>query len=248
MMIAVCSAKGSPGVTTTTAVLATTAPRRSMLFEADPSGGTLVAWWAPVRGVSYEPGLISLAATRDPITTSVFDAHSQPVSERARLVAAPPHPRQVRTALASIGERANTMLATTAESDVFVDCGRIDAASPAMEFVRRADATLLVMRPRLADISVAETAAAMLRDDTTRVLLVCVGDGPYAPSDVSSHLGLELAGVIADDPRAAEILAMYGPTARGLSRSRLWRTTAELSRTLTAPTAPIDVEHLGVSV
>ena len=240
MIVALCSAKGAPGVTTAAALLAVTWPRPSLLIEADPSGGSLVARWAGSCDVSYEPGLISLAATRDTITASVIEAHSQPIADRARLLAAPPHPRQVRTALASVADRTVAAFACMGDVDAIVDCGRIDPTSPAMVFVRRGDVTLLVVRPRLADVAVAEAVAAQLRDDASNVALICVGDGPYHPSEVARHLGLPLAGVVAEDPRAAESLAVHGPNARGLTRSWLWRTVSDLSRLFATPAQHLD--------
>jgi hypothetical protein len=233
MIVTLCSAKGAPGVTTTAALLALTWPRPAVLVEADPSGGSLVAHWANALDVSYEPGLISLAATRDPIDTATTVAHTQPIGERARLLGAPPHPRQVRTALASVADRLASAPDTNRDFDTIVDCGRLDPTSPAMPFVHRADVVLLVVRPRLADIAVAETTVTGLRG-VAGVQLLCVGDSPYRATDVAAHLDLPLAGILADDEQAATFLALHGPTGRGLTRSPLWRSASELSRTLTA--------------
>ncbi len=59
-LIAVASAKGSPGATTLTLALGLARPpaRGCLIVEADPDGGSLAAR----LGLSYEPGLVELAA------------------------------------------------------------------------------------------------------------------------------------------------------------------------------------------
>ena len=67
-LIGLCSAHGSPGVTTTALTLAATWPedRPCLLVEADPFGGVIGARY----GLGDTPGLSSLAAVARPLATS----------------------------------------------------------------------------------------------------------------------------------------------------------------------------------
>ena len=65
------------------------------------------------------------------------------------------------------------------------------------------------------------------------VALVLVGDRPYAPSAVAAELGCPVAGVVADDVRAARVLA-HGGSLGSLTRSALARTAAGLAQAVVA--------------
>src|SRR3546814_8260143 len=60
-VIALCSASGSPGVTTTSLGLALLWPRPVLLVEADPTGGSgiLAGYFRGIR--AYDQGLVELA-------------------------------------------------------------------------------------------------------------------------------------------------------------------------------------------
>ena len=239
MIVALCSAKGSPGVTTTAALLALHWPRGACtLLEADPSGGSLVARWAGHRRISIEPGLISLAATREPIDASTLHTHSQPVTERVRVLAAPPNPGQARAALTSLGDNAANALTTIASAlDMVIDCGRFDPASPSTRLLRNADITLLLTRPRLDDVAVLAGVAASLRDARVNVQLVCVGNKPYLADEVATHVGLPLAGVIAEDARNASQLVARESSDHSL-RKLLARSIRALGQNIAAGAPP----------
>ena len=84
-VIALASAKGSPGVTTATLALAATWPGRALLVEADPAGGDVLAGYG--RGeLPPAPGLLELAtAARRELTPRDLLAHSRPLDDQARL-------------------------------------------------------------------------------------------------------------------------------------------------------------------
>jgi hypothetical protein len=59
-----------------------------------------------------------------------------------------------------------------------------------------------------------------------------IGSEPYLPAEVAGLLGCDLAGVIADDRDAADMLAGRPGSPRALRRSRLWRSCAGLAASL----------------
>ena len=78
-LVALASAKGSPGVTTAATVLAALWPRSVLLAECDPAGSDLVVrMTAPGGGaLTAERGLVSLAAAgRKGLDDDVIMAHT----------------------------------------------------------------------------------------------------------------------------------------------------------------------------
>ena len=65
--------------------------------------------------------------------------------------------------------------------------------------------------------------------------MLLVGDAPYGPAEVAATLGVDVAGVIAWDPRTAAVLTGSRGAVRDLRRSPLVRSAATLADTL-APT------------
>ena len=167
----------SAGVTTTAASLAMLWPagRARLLVEADPAGGTVAA----AAGLAAGPGLVSLAAAgRHGAGPELVFEHCQELADGTPVLCAPPGPELARSALAM----ASGLLARLAElgADAFVDCGRLDRTSGGPDLFGSAELSVLVARPRLADLN---SLAAFLegRPGQPQPLLVLVGPGPYPP-------------------------------------------------------------------
>jgi hypothetical protein len=231
------SGKGAPGATTLAALLARVWPvtdQARVIIEADPEGGVLAARWHAVAGLTHEPGLLSLAAARDGSAVERLHRHAQVVTDGVELVAGPPSPAQAEACLRALGLAAAGALAT-ATVPCLVDCGRLHPSSAALPWAQQAERTLLVTRPCLEEVVALRPVADRLRDVGVQIELVCVGHRPFHPLEVAEHAGVPLAGVIADDPAAAAMLGRSGLTGRGLLRTRLSRSVAELARSLTLP-------------
>ena len=94
-----------------------------------------------------------------------------------------------------------------------------------------------MIRPRLDEVSALRPVADRLQDAGVAALgLVCVGHRPFHPLEVAEHAGLPLRGVVADDPAAAASIFSDGLEGRGLARTRLARSVADLARSLAGPT------------
>ena len=232
MIWAVANGKGAPGGTTLAVVLARMWPGADhprVIIEADPEGGALVARWHAVTGLTHEPGLLSLAAARDGSVAERLLRHSQAVSSEVLLVAGPPSPTQAEACLRALGVSMPAALAA-GDTPCLVDCGRLHPASAALTWAQQAARTLLVVRPRLDEVAPLAAMAERLREAGVTPELVCVGQRPFHPLEVAEQAGLALAGVIADDPAAAAAMWSGGLDGRGVARTRLARSVAELAR------------------
>lgn len=227
-LVAVGTAKASPGASTLCLALGATWPTDGgtpFVIEADPDGGSLAARMS----LGYEPGLVSLAAAaRREVDETLLRSHSQAVGDGLSVICAPASPHQAHAALAAVGDRLAERLAQLS-SAVVVDVGRVGPASPALPLARGADLCLLVCRPRLDEIQHVRPRARALEQVGCRVGLVCIGASPYSPLEVAESAGVELVGVVADDPKGAAMLCGEPGDDRALRRSLLWRSAADLA-------------------
>lgn len=218
MLVAVLSVKGSPGVTTFSVALAARwpAPTRALLVEADPSGGDVGMRFS----LASTPGLVSLAAaarrSNDP---SVVWQHAQPLPGGLLVVAAPPDADRARAALSALAEPALAdpssrvgilrAAANAPDTAVIVDCGRIDAGSPAispaMQIVRLADAMILLTGAHADDLAHLARRLPAIGRWTPHPVMLLAGEG-YSVAEVARELGVSPLGRVPDDPRGAAVL------------------------------------------
>lgn len=251
MIVSVVSHAASPGVTTLTGLLGWLWPEdlavERVVLEADVAGGVLAARWHDAHGITLEPGLIDLAASQaragqgghvggateqpDSVEPSVGEA-VQWIRPGFGVVPAPPRGDQTTASLRALSDRGADRLAAAADAVVLADCGRLVPGSAAMGLVTRSAATVVVCRPRLDEIQRLVPLIEELRPRTRALGLVTLGDRPYDPVEVAEHLGVEIYGVMADDPRWAESLRTDGFAAPRLAKSELVRSVGPIASRL----------------
>ena len=196
ILVAVVSAKGSPGVTTLGLGLAARWPHpEAVLVEADPAGGDLSARF----GLPHEPGLAAMA-----LAARHRDTQQDPVEWLQQLpcgvgvVLAPPG-AAARASVSALASRGVPLLKQLAgERAVVVDAGRWEPESPAGPLLAAADVVLLLARPSLEEIGQAQARARALRQLAGDVRLVlAAGRGRWPAGEVAAAVGLAPAGVLA---------------------------------------------------
>jgi hypothetical protein len=221
-VIALASAKGSPGTTITGLALASTWPRDVVLAEVDPAGGDL-GWRCRDRsGDPLDPdrGLLSLgAAARRGASETTLGEHLQEAAFGRPVLVGVSSPDQ----LAGLGGAWSQLSAlfSAHPDDVLVDVGRVTPGSPALPVLVRADVVLFVVRPDLEGVAHLRERLQSLRT----ALRLGEYDGPpvgvvavtsYRDTNVvddlqrlldSEKLGVHVLGIVADDPKAARILS-----------------------------------------
>jgi hypothetical protein len=239
--LAFASAKASPGVTTSIAALAASWPadRSLLVVELDPAGGDLAVRY----DLSPEPGLVTLAAAgRRELDPETLLAHSQLLPGGAaghaprRLLAAPVSLDQASAALLALRGRLSGVLSAVA-SDVLVDCGRLDHASPSQRVATEADLLVMVARPVVAEVHHLSTRLDTLSPRNLSLLLV--GDRPYSVEEVGEAVGAAPLGTLPHDPRAAAALTAGDPRAlRVVRRSGLLRSAHAIAERLASWLGP----------
>lgn len=247
MLVALASAKGSPGVTSAALALAAAWGRPVVLVEADPSGADLTFRCRAAYGgaVYASKGLVTLAAAvrsgnPDP---EVLGRHAEMLACGVRLLQGLTSPGQAR-ALAGLWTHVADACRDSAE-DVIVDLGRLEASTSTMPVARAADVVLPVAAASLESVmhlheNLAETLPAVRYGEHTTVLPLLVGPDGSAERDCADLDDLltraarpAMASLpMARDPRAlARLEAGERPGGR-LGRTMLLRRARHLAQTL----------------
>jgi hypothetical protein len=213
-LIAVMVAPGTPGCTTTCLALAAATPPqyRPMVAELDCSGGDIAAW----AELGEQPGWSTAVASGDRSLAGLVP-HVQRLASGVLTVVAPSRPTEATVVVREASARFVPLLAGLSDSVVFADCGR--AATDVPHAATQAALTVVVVRQHtmsapvtVGRIDKATGLVARLRDQGVGVVAVVVGDGPYRPNEIAAHLGVDLVGVLPDDPTGA--IAVIKPAAR----------------------------------
>lgn len=220
-MIAIGSVRS--GGATTLALALAACLERAVLVEADADGGVLALRY----GLSREPGLLTLAASRQIAGEAVLE-HAQRLPGGLAVVVAPESPERATQVLRTASLRLAALLRGPLSLPIVVDAGRLSPSSPALPLVEAASVVMVAARPRADELVAGAERVASLGE---RAGLVLVGSGPYRAQDVAAQLGCPVLGSVADDARAARTLA-DGGSATVLARSSLVRSVRTLASSL----------------
>lgn len=248
MIVVVASAKGAPGVTTLAAALTATAPDDAVLVEADPAGGAVASWW----GLSVEVGLAQVAAAtgRNVRAATVLDACQPLAGGPGRVLAAPTSSRLCASMWALTSAPLAGVLSGLGPHTI-IDVGRARPDSPVWPLVEAAEVGLVACRPRLPEVAQVADRVTELASAGPELRVVCVGNRPYAAAEVADFVGVEVAGILAEDPVGVAQFAPAG-SRRVLSHSQWWRSVRSLTERLftadtTAAATPADRREVEVA-
>ena len=239
-LVVVGANRSSPGVTAAALVLGAVWERQGrqpLVVEADPDGGVLAARY----GLATHPNLTELAGrTRAGLRPTDAWDHAQQLPGGLSAVVAHPSSEQTHAALRTGAVRIGEHLARLDHTDVLLDAGHLGPSSPSLLLLEPASVIVVVLRPRLDEVTALSQRLPALRDQG-RVVALVVGDRPYGHAELASTLGIEVLGVLADDPAGARALDGSGG-GRRWRRSPLVRTGQQAARALTARLDALDAE------
>lgn len=232
MLIAVCSLKGSPGVTTLATALGARWPGQEnpIVVEADPAGGDLMARFR----MPESPGLVSLAAAargRSGSEPNLLAQHTQLLPGGLRVVLGPVGAEQARAALSVLAPGTSSPMRRAADqpgTTVIVDCGRVDPDSPAFPIIRGADAMLLVARPHDDELAHVALKLQAAQRWSAKPCFVLVGDG-YPTAEVAQVMGIPVMGRVPRDDKGAAVLCGHGNGRHSPAKSTLGRAAAKIA-------------------
>lgn len=258
-VIVLCSASGSPGVTSTALGLALAWPRSVLLVDADPTGGSAIfAGYLRAQSAPTD-SLVDLAlAVREGELSEAIAAASvrlpAPAGADVSTVSLLPGTRAHGQArgLAGLWEPLAAELAALEATgqDVIVDVGRLGLVGSPEPLLYAADAALLVTRSDLVSLAGARSWAETLRTGFERVggasalSLLPVGEGrPYSAREVRKVLQIPVTASLPWDPDTAAVFALGATAPRRFSSSALVRSLTAASTAVHAAVAA-NREHL----
>jgi hypothetical protein len=224
-LIAVCSAKGSPGATVTALACTLSWTRRTILAECDPAGGDIAAGY--LREVPLaDRGLAQLAVSlyrrrlAEDLWSQLVDLAPGNDTAMTRLVLPgltdPAQAAGIAPGWEQLAHLFRSLEHGASGYDVIADCGRLAAPYPPKPMLAAADVVLLVLRLTLPSIRASATALdGLRRNGVQRVSLVTVGDGAYTAQEVALELRASVAAALPDDPGTAAVLSEGGERQRG---------------------------------
>jgi hypothetical protein len=242
-VIALTSARGAPGVTTTTLALALVWPRPCLLVEADVAGSSSILAGYLRGSIRHDKGLVALALAhrRDSLVDALHRASIPLLGSQARLVSGLTGPAQAAT-LQPVWEPIAAVLRGLGRTgtDVLIDAGRVGAVGGPTALLRQADLTLLTTRSTLPAIAATRARATVLRDDLANngtgedaLCLLLVGEGqPYSAGEIGDAVGVPVAATMAWDPVNAEVFSLGASQGRRFESSALVRTAHAAASTL----------------
>jgi hypothetical protein len=203
--------------------------RQPLLVEADPDGGVLAARYE----LAAHPNLTELAGrTRAGLRPTDAWDHAQMLPGGLGVVVAHPSAEQTHAALRTGAARIGEHLAQLGQTDVLLDAGRLSPSSPALALLAAASLVLVLVRPQLDELRALSQRLPALRE-TADVRIVLVGQRPYGSAEVAANLGVEVIGVLADDPAGAATVNGSG-RARHLGRRALVASSREVAAAVAA--------------
>ncbi|TDD59879.1 hypothetical protein E1263_13170 [Kribbella antibiotica] len=211
-LVALASAKGSPGVTTASLVIGALWPRQVLLAECDPSGSDVGIRMTAPGGtpLNSDRGLVSLAAaSRKGLGDEVVMQHSQQLDGGLDVLLGVRSPEQVG-GMGGLWHPLGVTFNQMQTGDVLADCGRISSTSPQLPIIHSARLIVMVcsatgssvahLRERLAtlvhhvdaQLGVIVVADPKKRDAVKQVWSVL--DAMSAPVRHRWHLALDPVG------------------------------------------------------
>lgn len=247
MLVAICSAKGAPGVTSTALTLAAAWPRPVVLLEADPAGGDLAYRCRAAAGgpVFATPNLVALAAAvRGGVPSPrVLGENAQRLVCGVDLVQGVTAPAQGR-GLGSLWS-ALAEACTAADVDVIADLGRLDRAGAALPIAEAADCVLPVAATSLESVmrlreQLRELVGALNAHRVATVVPIIVGADTHSERDcaqldellTAAGLPVQPSAHLPYDPKALARLEAGEPATGRLGRTLLVRAARTVTGTL----------------
>lgn len=219
--------RSSPGTTTAALAVAGCIPP-SVVIEGDPDGTAI----APRYGLGREPNVASLAtAARTTLDSDLLAQHCHQLPGGVPAVIGLASPDRSVSFWRNAGLGFAAALATVRDHELILDAGRLSPTSPLIPLVDHADITVLVARPTPEELLALSHRLPVIRERARACAVILIGERPYSRADVARQLDVEVLGVIAHDPAAAQSLAGTGD-GRSLRRSALARSARATAQAL----------------
>lgn len=212
-LIALTSASGSPGVTTTALAMATTWPRPVLVVDADPVGGSAVQAGYLQARIPHGRGLtdLAMASRHGRLLEEIHAIGINLPDSPARLIPGARNPAQARACQSVWAELAPLLAAMDRSgTDVIVDLGRLGMTGFATPLMDRADVIAICTQPYRVPLKAVHGWVQDLREraeqtgGSDRLGVITVGTGESA-ARIAKALKMPILATVAADPATAHV-------------------------------------------
>ena len=255
-LIAIATAKHSPGASTAAMAMTWMWQNPVVLVEADPACAD-TPFGLLQGGFPASHGLLGLAmAARSEQGLNPSSLIEQCVAldgSQQRLLLPGLHDPAQAAGVGSWWASLAPQLHARPDMDVIADCGRLGAAHAPVPLWQQADLVILVLRPTVSQVHLARLWARSIAENSgdTRTpvkdrLALLVIDEPSAQLNVKQvaeqvnvpgHPPLTVLGSLPHDPSAAAVLNGRSPRSARFERGQYMRAAAQISRAAAATAA-----------
>ncbi|MBX6749188.1 MAG: ParA family protein [Micromonosporaceae bacterium] len=224
-LIALTSAKGSPGASTAALAFTLTWKNPIVLVECDPAGGDLLSGYLGRLEMPADRGLlqVAMADTRnnlpDEFWNQLIDLDS-PHRKRLALpgISSPSQANTLRPTWPRLAAFLSGLEYAQPGYDVIADCGRLATTHAPWPLFHRADLVLVALRPTsLRTVAPVWPVLSELRRDLVeagipphRLGLLLIGSGPYKPREIEERLQCPVVVHLPFDTKTATALCQGG--------------------------------------
>ncbi len=236
-VVALCSGKGSPGVSTLACVAGAVWPlqRHIVVAECDPSGNDLAARF----GLSPRLGMASLVlANRRPESrVAKFDDHVQRLPGGLEALVGPVSPDAASSLDRELAEAGHVIVLEGV--DMMIDCGRMLADAPGQRVVlKAADHVVVVTRADAAGLAhtlwTLDVARSLVTTGT--ISFVVVGPSQFQVKEIEQAFqAIHLGTIPLDEKAAAMACGMPGKPSRFARSSLVASARGLVDRILSSP-------------
>jgi hypothetical protein len=224
VLIALVSAKGSPGVTTAGLALTLTWPGRCVLAECDPAGGSVQAGYlAGALPAGRGIGELAVAALRGADLHQAWWGQLVDLQDPFRqrlLLPGIADPAQSGALRPTWGQLAGFFAGLEHQEglwyDVLADCGRLTVPNAPWPLLSAASLVLVVLSASLPQVAAAVPVVRALhrhlaeQDGGGKLGLLLTGGGDQRPRAVAEQLRLPVVASLPTDARSARALSHGG--------------------------------------
>lgn len=235
MITVLCSAAGSPGVTTTALGLALFAEEPTLLVDVDRDASQAVL--AGFLG-GQDPrgrGIVPLVQQRGVIEDAL--RYCLPLADEGERAFLPGFPQAANVSLFStVWSQLVRVLRRLSEEGTFVvvDAGRVQASGLPTPLVEAADVVGIVSTASLRSLAATRLARPGLGEARRAGMLMVGPEKPYSLAEAAAAFELEPLGIVPYHPAHAAVLSDGDPQPSRFSKSPLVRALRELAVDLRA--------------
>jgi MinD-like ATPase involved in chromosome partitioning or flagellar assembly len=240
-VVAFCSGKGSPGVSTLASVVGAVWPhdRHIVVAECDPSGNDLAARFGLLPRLGMTSLVLAHRRAFSGGSRTTLDGHLQALPGGLEVLVGPVTPDASSSLDRELGAVVPTIFPEGV--DILVDCGRILSwAVGQLGLLKVADQVVVITRPDAAALAHAHWTLDLVQSLTKKgtCAVAVVGPSPFRVEEIEHALHTRVLGPVAFDHKSAAMACGSPGKPHRFAKSNLVASARSLVDQILSPLGP----------